>query len=109
MLEINCQNCRHLLNEVDGCKLYGADPAEAVKACAGDGFKRAIVKPARIDRDKEFYFRAEFYCPVCGTRLTSYTYGRAWTDNGLWDDKRVDCHHCGQMIDWTGVPSAEEE
>lgn len=72
-------------------------------------FAPKLAKPNRVDRDKENYFRAEFYCPVCGTRLTSYTYGRAWTDNGLWDDKRVDCHHCGQMIDWTGVPSAEEE
>ena len=62
-----------------------------------------ILKPREVDRDKETYFRTEFYCPVCGEFLTSYTYGREWTDNGLADDKRVDCHKCGQMIDWTGV------
>ena len=63
-----------------------------------------LVKPICIDRDKETYFRAEFYCPVCDNFLSSYTYGREWTDNGIPDDKRVDCHKCGQMIDWVDVP-----
>lgn len=66
-----------------------------------------LQKPRRVDRDKETYFRAEFYCPVCGERLASYTYGRAWTDNGLCADRRVDCRNCGQMIDWVGVPGEE--
>lgn len=66
-----------------------------------------ILKPLRVDRDKETYFRAEFYCPVCGEFLSSYTYGRKWTGNGLRDDKRVDCHKCGQMIDWNGVPGED--
>lgn len=66
-----------------------------------------IMKPRTVDRDKETYFRAEFYCPVCGEFLASYTYGRAWTPNGLRDDLRVDCHKCGQMIDWNGVPGED--
>lgn len=65
-----------------------------------------IKKPIRTDRDKETYFRAEFRCPTCGELLTSYTYGREWTDNGLDDDKLVDCHSCGQMIDWSKEVSA---
>lgn len=66
-----------------------------------------LEKPVRVDRDKETYFRAEFFCPECGTFLASYTYGREWTANGLHDDKRVDCHHCGQMIDWVDVPGED--
>lgn len=107
MLEINCKNCRNFLNEVDGCKRYGSDPVSAAKACVSDGFKNAVIKPKRVDRDKETYFRAEFYCPVCGTFLTSYTYGREWTENGLADDKQVDCPCCDQMIDWVGVPGED--
>lgn len=107
MLEINCNNCRNLANEVDGCKVYGADPATATAACIRDGFKNAAVRPERIDRDKETYFRADFYRPICGCRLASFTYGRAWTNDGLSDDKRVDCPNCGQPIDWSDVPSEE--
>lgn len=66
-----------------------------------------LAKPKRVDRDKETYFRAEFYCPVCDDFLASYTYGRVWTVNGLHDDKRVDCRNCGQMIDWVGVPAED--
>lgn len=112
MLEINCNNCRNLDTNMDGtreCRMYGPDCEEATKACIRDGFKNATVQPDRVDQDKEDYFRALFYCPMCGAFLASYNYGRAWTDNGLSDDKRVDCQTCGQMIDWSGVVHPTEE
>ena len=63
-----------------------------------------MPKPIRIDRDKEEYFRAEFLCPECGTYLAHYTYGRAWTNNGLPQDYRHNCSKCGELIDWSDVP-----
>lgn len=63
-----------------------------------------LRKPDRTDRDKEEYFRAEFRCPTCGAFLTSYTYGRASTENGLDDFKLIDCRYCGQKIDWSEEP-----
>lgn len=38
MLEINCNKCANLCDKVTGCKLYGADPAAAAKACRADLF-----------------------------------------------------------------------
>lgn len=38
MLEINCNKCANLYDKAAGCKLYGADPAKAVKACRADLF-----------------------------------------------------------------------
>ena len=68
-------------------------------------------KPIRRTRDKFDHFRAEFRCPVCQQFLCVYTFGRAWTDEGLSEDKRTDCTNCGQPIDWSDVPlppAAEE-
>jgi hypothetical protein len=62
-------------------------------------------KPIFYDRDKEEYFRREFRCPECATYLAAYNYGRASTDNGLREEYRAQkCNHCGQEIDWSGVP-----
>lgn len=109
ILKVNCTECRNLLNAAKGCKLYGTDPGQAVKACARDGFKNAPAQPERIERDKEFYFRVDFRCPVCRNHLASYTFGRSYTDEGLSNDKRVDCIVCGQNIDWSGIPFPDEE
>lgn len=38
MLEINCNKCANLCDKAAGCKLYGADPAKAMKACRADLF-----------------------------------------------------------------------
>jgi hypothetical protein len=38
MLEINCNKCANLIDKIAGCKLYGADPAQAAKACRADMF-----------------------------------------------------------------------
>lgn len=65
--------------------------------------------PVCIDRDKEEYFRCECLCPECGTFLVAYTYGRAWTDNGVKEEYRpASCSNCGQEIDWSGVPYPAE-
>lgn len=66
--------------------------------------------PLCYDRDKEDFFRNEYRCPECGTFLAAYTYGRAWTDNGLREELRhASCQNCGQEIDWSGVPYPTEE
>ena len=46
MIEINCTECQNLINTVDGCKLYGPDPVEGVKACAADMFINYSQKAA---------------------------------------------------------------
>ena len=69
----------------------------------------APAKPKCLDRDKEDYFRRYYHCPKCGTFLASYHYGRAWTSNGLSEDRRTDCPDCGQKIDWSGVPLPTRE
>lgn len=38
MLEINCNMCENLADKATGCKLYGADPATAAKACRANLF-----------------------------------------------------------------------
>lgn len=38
MLKINCNDCANLCDRATGCKLYGADPAAAAKACRADLF-----------------------------------------------------------------------
>lgn len=38
MLEINCNKCANLCDKATGCKLYGADPVAAAKACRADLF-----------------------------------------------------------------------
>lgn len=38
MVEINCNKCKNLIDKTAGCKLYGADPAEAVKSCRANLF-----------------------------------------------------------------------
>lgn len=111
MIEINCMNCPNLGANEDGtheCLVYGPDYKEATTACIRDGFENAAVQPDRIDLDKEDHFRAQFYCPICDSFLASYSYGRAWTPNGLSNDQRVNCPVCGQMIDWTDVPREED-
>lgn len=50
------------------------------------------------------YFKRRYMCPVCGKRVATYTYGKEWTENGLSEAERIDCAHCGQAIDWEGVP-----
>ena len=66
-------------------------------------------KPLIFDHDHEDYFTASLRCPFCQTFLASYTYGRAWTDNGLSKEKMIDCPDCGQRIDWSGVKQKVEE
>ena len=62
------------------------------------------MKPERFDRDKFDHFRAEFHCPKCGRFLAHYSYGRAWTDNGLREEYRVGaCPKCGIVLDWSEV------
>lgn len=63
------------------------------------------MKPERIDRPIETsHFRAEFKCPKCGRHLAHYSYGRAWTDNGLREEYRVGaCPKCGLVLDWSEV------
>lgn len=39
MLEVDCRKCANLTNPTEGCKLYGPDADEAVKACAADAFE----------------------------------------------------------------------
>jgi hypothetical protein len=63
--------------------------------------------PIRYDRDKEDHFRAEFRCPRCNQLIASYTYCRAWTDNGLPQERRRDCPDCWREIDWSDVPLKE--
>lgn len=107
MLEINCNKCENLSTDMGGtstCKIYGPDCEEATRACATlRHTPTAGLKPRRLDHDLEDFFRASFCCPVCGRVLASYTYGRAWTDNRLSEDKHVDCDNCGQNIDWSEV------
>ena len=50
------------------------------------------------------YKKLRFVCPICGNRLAVYTYGTSWAENGLSEEERIDCHNCGQEIDWSGVP-----
>ena len=38
-MEINCNKCANLTDKATGCKLYGPEPTEAVKACLADQFK----------------------------------------------------------------------
>lgn len=54
------------------------------------------------------YFRRDCLCPNCGKKVASYTYGKPWTENGLSEEERLDCPHCGQEIDWEGVPLPDE-
>lgn len=71
--------------------------------------KTGKKRPVRVDLDKEDYFIARYSCPICTMNLASYTYGRAWTDNGLSKEKRINCPACGQEIDWsrTKLPAGE--
>lgn len=70
MLEINCNKCENLIDKVAGCKLYGADPAKAAKACRADLFmnynpkKEKAAKAAKltpgahvwiVERDEDGY------------------------------------------------------
>lgn len=68
-----------------------------------------MQKPICIDRDKEDFFRVDCLCPECGTFLAGYTYGRAWTDNGLPQHRRHHCANCGAVIDWSEVPLPPSE
>lgn len=67
------------------------------------------VQPKARTRDHEEYFTKRFTCPKCGEYLGSYSFGRAWTDNGMPKDKRIDCPTCRQPIDWSRVPLPEKE
>lgn len=55
------------------------------------------------------YYKRRFMCPTCGNRVATYTYGKAWTENGLSEAERINCSHCGQAIDWEGVPLPGED
>ena len=50
------------------------------------------------------YNKRRFMCPNCGKQVGVYTYGPKWAENGLSEEERIDCSHCGQEIDWSGVP-----
>lgn len=117
MIEIDCRKCANLSETCDSCKVYGPDCGKATRACIADRFKNYKPQntpapelipssPAYVfEHDKEEYFCNEFRCPVCDTFLASYTYGRAWTKNGLSEERRpTSCPNCGQRIDWSGVP-----
>lgn len=109
-MDINCKKCGNLADEVQGCKCYGSDPTKAVKACAADGFKNytGAMKPEKYDVDRFDYFTKRYRCPVCGSYLASYNYGRAYTPDGLYPDQLIDCTDCGQAIDWSAEPRAKE-
>ncbi len=62
------------------------------------------LKPIETDHDHEEYFSHRYRCPKCRTFLATYSYGRAWTGNGLRQEYRTDCKNCGQEIDWSDVP-----
>lgn len=62
------------------------------------------MKPAQQVETGLGYYRRRFLCPACGKRVAVYTYGKEWTENGLSEAERIDCAHCGQEIDWEGVP-----
>lgn len=61
-------------------------------------------KPIAGIRDKEEYFIKRLTCPTCGRFLASYSFGRAWTDNGVHEEDARDCRGCGQAIDWSDEP-----
>lgn len=42
MIKIDCRKCGNCDIENDCCKVYGADPAKAVAACAADGFSAHV-------------------------------------------------------------------
>lgn len=48
MLEINCNKCANLCDGATGCKLYGADPARAAKACRADLFMNYSPKKEEV-------------------------------------------------------------
>lgn len=58
MLEINCNKCANLCDKAAGCKLYGADPAKAMKACRADRFMHYSPKkekPAKFTPGEEVW------------------------------------------------------
>lgn len=58
MLVINCNKCANLCDKVTGCKLYGADPAAAAKACPADLFMNynpRKEKPAKFTPGEEVW------------------------------------------------------
>ena len=62
-------------------------------------------QPKRRIRDHGECFTKTFACPSCGKRLCSYTFGQAWTDNGLQLSQMHElrlCPNCSQAIDWAG-------
>lgn len=66
------------------------------------------ITPNKRTVDHEYYFTKVFTCPTCGGHLASYDFGRAWTEDGLSEEKKKDCQHCGQEIDWTDVRSPHQ-
>ena len=59
MLEINCNNCRNLANEVDGCKVYGGDPVQL-----GEGTPEASFTIEMEPGEAWEKFRERFIKPV---------------------------------------------
>lgn len=58
MLEINCNKCENLCDKATGCKLYGADPAAAAKACRADlfiNYNPRKEKPAKFTPGAEVW------------------------------------------------------
>lgn len=70
---------------------------------APESYRRPMPPVASFDVGVG-YFRQRYKCPTCGKRIASYTYGKDWTENGLSEEERVDCHNCGQAIAWDSVP-----
>lgn len=67
------------------------------------------LKPKKRDRDCFDHFSMRYSCPVCGTSLASYNYGRMWCAGGLQEFQLTDCPNCGQEIDWSEEPRARKE
>lgn len=62
-------------------------------------------QPKMRIRDHGEIFTKTFACPSCGKRLCSYTFGQAWTDNGLQLSQMHElrlCPNCKQAIDLAG-------
>ena len=49
MKEVDCRQCKNLIDTEKGCKLYGKNADEAVKKCADNNFRQHRKKSKKTE------------------------------------------------------------